>query len=177
MEKKRYCPNCGAELSVSEESCSECRRMAEQIAKAKAAAAAAAKAAATTTTATSAESGKKDRRPLFIIIAVAIIVVIGIVIAVSSSAKDSNVEERGKPSFNCAKASIPSEKAICSNVDLGELDGRLAVEYLKAISACKKNVQKEQVEWIIKRRNTCLSNVQCLTNVYKIRIYELKNCK
>jgi len=77
-----------------------------------------------------------------------------------------------KPSFDCAKASTPTENAICSDADLAELDNRLAGAYSKASSACKKG----QKEWA-NNRNTCSSNIQCLKNSYKSRIQELENCR
>jgi len=80
-----------------------------------------------------------------------------------------------KPSFDCAKASTPSEKAICSNANLAELDNRLAKAYKNARSACQKDVKQEQREWL-KEVNSCSSNIQCLKNSYISRIQELENC-
>jgi len=79
------------------------------------------------------------------------------------------------PSFDCAKASTPSEKAICSNADLAELDNRLAKAYSKARLTCEKDVKKEQREWL-KDMSSCSSNIQCLKNSYTSRIQELENC-
>jgi len=79
------------------------------------------------------------------------------------------------PSFNCAKASTPSEIAICSDFDLAELDNRLAKVYSKARSTCQKDVKAEQKEWL-KEISSCLSNIQCLKNSYTSRIQELENC-
>jgi uncharacterized protein YecT (DUF1311 family) len=89
-------------------------------------------------------------------------------------------EEDGKtikPSFDCDKASTPSEKTICSDADLAELDNLLAKAYSKArSSACKKDLLKQQREWL-NETSSCSSNVQCLKNSYKQRIQELEKCR
>ncbi|MDR2582573.1 MAG: hypothetical protein LBC75_03740 [Fibromonadaceae bacterium] len=77
-----------------------------------------------------------------------------------------------KPSFDCAKASTPTENAICSDADLAKLDNTLNREYSKASSVCKQG----QKEWV-SNRNTCSSNIQCLRNSYILRIQVLKSCQ
>jgi len=76
------------------------------------------------------------------------------------------------PSFDCCKAATPTEKAICSNADLAELDNRLADAYNKA-SSSKKGMPQEQKEWL-KGRNSCLSDIQCLKKSYNSRIKKLE---
>jgi uncharacterized protein (TIGR02145 family) len=95
----------------------------------------------------------------------------------TEKAVPENKAETIKPSFDCAKASTSPEKAICSDADLAELDNQLAKAYSKArSSACKKDLQKQQKEWM-NERNSCSSNIQCLKNSYKSRIQELEKCQ
>jgi len=77
-----------------------------------------------------------------------------------------------KPSFDCAKASTPTENAICSDAELAKLDNTLNREYSKASSVCKQG----QKEWV-NNRNACSSNIQCLKNSYILRIQVLKSCQ
>jgi uncharacterized protein YecT (DUF1311 family) len=98
--------------------------------------------------------------------------------AIAAAAETARAEAvKPKPSFDCEKASTPSEKTICSNADLAELDSRLAIAYYQArSSACKKDLQKQQREWLNKR-NSCSSNIQCLKNSYNSRIQKLERCQ
>jgi len=83
------------------------------------------------------------------------------------------VQEIIKPSFDCGKASTTTEKAICSDSDLAELDNRIARAYSKIHPACK--LKKTQKEWL-KEMESCSSNTQCLKNSYILRIQELESC-
>jgi len=79
-----------------------------------------------------------------------------------------------KPSFDCNKAATPTEKAICSNANLAELDNKLAKIYSETLSKAKnsdekKNMQEKQKEWL-KKRNSCSSDIQCLKKSYESRI-------
>jgi uncharacterized protein len=78
-------------------------------------------------------------------------------------------------SFDCNKASSPVEKTICGDNALSALDDELNTAYKSALnSASNKQVLKDaQRKWIKEDRNRC-KDVQCLTDVYKKRINELK---
>jgi len=82
-----------------------------------------------------------------------------------------------KPSFNCDKATTPTEKAICSDANLAELDSKLAKVYSEALSKAKnpdekKNMQEKQKEWL-KERNSCSADIQCLKKSYETRVQKL----
>lgn len=78
------------------------------------------------------------------------------------------------PSFDCAKASSGSERLICSNQKLSELDVELMQAYkqLLSISSDKDSLRKEQNAWRRKDRDSC-SAADCMTRVYQARIDEL----
>lgn len=80
------------------------------------------------------------------------------------------------PSFNCAKASTFSEKAICTDTLLGKLDGALAENYKSMLAAdigdgTKNELKATQRKWIAER-NKCADN-QCVANIYRKRIDEI----
>lgn len=81
----------------------------------------------------------------------------------------------GEPSFNCDKAVSYTEKTICSNVILSELDKKMTEEYKKLIS--NKNIRskavKTQRKWIKHTRNRC-DTAKCLKDEYVKRIKDLQ---
>ena len=81
-------------------------------------------------------------------------------------------------SFNCNRARLPSEIAICGNEELGTLDQDMALLYYAAID---KNIGEDIV--LIKRtqkkfliqRDACGYDEGCIGEVYKRRIEELQS--
>ena len=70
------------------------------------------------------------------------------------------------PSFNCAKATKPTEITICVNPDLAALDVKNMNLYIKAKSidvAATKEIWKES----IKSKYDCGTDVECIKEVYK----------
>jgi uncharacterized protein len=78
--------------------------------------------------------------------------------------------------LNCAKASIPAEKTICGNYDLGQDEARLATLYglLTSLVAMgqRGDIIDAQQKWI-KVRNACAGDIKCLTQAYQTRIGNL----
>ena len=80
------------------------------------------------------------------------------------------------PSFDCDRASTPTEKAICSSEMLSRLDRALAIVYKKKrakLAAGSENLAPfldEQRQWNKKRSSMCGNNVQCLSRIYQERI-------
>ncbi len=78
--------------------------------------------------------------------------------------------------LNCSKASIPAEKAICGNYDLGQDEARLATLYglLTSLVALgqRGDIIDAQQKWIA-IRNACGSDVKCLTGAYQARTANL----
>lgn len=77
--------------------------------------------------------------------------------------------------FDCAKASSPVEKRICSEDNLSELDSKLSQLYHDTLSAVSdrdgEKVRAGQKAWL-RQRNACTSS-DCLTNSYTKRIEAL----
>lgn len=80
------------------------------------------------------------------------------------------------PSFDCAKASTFSEKAVCTDSLLGKLDGALAENYKYMLASdigdgARNDLKTTQKQWL-GERNKCADN-QCLANAYRKRIDEV----
>jgi uncharacterized protein YecT (DUF1311 family) len=83
--------------------------------------------------------------------------------------KPINSSKPIKPSFDCAKAGTPTERAICSDADLAELDLRLNKLY-KPLAAQLRDSQRE---WF-KKRDQCGGSIECLEREYNERIIFLE---
>ncbi|MBL8144133.1 MAG: DUF1311 domain-containing protein [Acidobacteria bacterium] len=80
---------------------------------------------------------------------------------------------RTGPSFDCAKASTATEKAICGADDLSQLDKALGQQYGKARSlasiAKRRMLVDEQRGWL-ERRNACGGTATCLRPLMQKRL-------
>jgi uncharacterized protein len=87
-----------------------------------------------------------------------------------------------QPSFDCAMASSPVERAICRNDKLGSADRELAAAYAALIDRlsgpAKEHLIKDQVRWIDDRAKACTGEIaavtRCLTLRYTQRLSVLK---
>ena len=82
-------------------------------------------------------------------------------------------------SFDCGKAGTAVEKAICADVALARLDRDVASAYgiaLKFASddAARDVVRKAQRAWLSTRDKSCGGDVECLSDLYRTRLAELK---
>lgn len=81
-------------------------------------------------------------------------------------------------SFDCNRARLPDEKAICASRQLSELDVEMAVRYetLTGLVAMgtRGNMQDEQQAWLTVRKK-CGASQSCLTAAYRQRIQTLKD--
>jgi len=82
------------------------------------------------------------------------------------------------PSFDCAKAGTPTEKAICSDVALARLDREVAGAYQQQLSyaddAQKTAIRNAQRAWL-GTRDACGGSVVCLTDAYDQRLKALQS--
>ncbi|MEM8555430.1 MAG: lysozyme inhibitor LprI family protein, partial [Pseudomonadota bacterium] len=73
------------------------------------------------------------------------------------------------PSFNCAKASTPTETAICGNAELAMLDLNMANAYRRTLDRLtggdEEFVRQRQRTWI-EERDACGGDETCLTTSY-----------
>ena len=87
-----------------------------------------------------------------------------------------------RPSFDCAKADNPIDRAICKNGELAKADREMAAAYTallaKVSGAAKDELVKDQVGWIANRNRACRAdpdNIEdCLKNRYAARIKNLR---
>jgi uncharacterized protein len=81
-------------------------------------------------------------------------------------------------SFDCGRARLPDEKAVCASRQLSEMDVEMSVRYqmLTGLVAMgtRGNMQDEQQVWL-KSRKACGGNQSCLLNAYRRRIGTLKD--
>ena len=79
-------------------------------------------------------------------------------------------------SFNCYGKLTNTERAICGNGNLSNLDSIMASRYFQAIGAVsygvRKGLQRDQVRWL-GSRNACGGNVGCLTALYNDRLSQM----
>jgi Caspase domain/Lysozyme inhibitor LprI len=80
----------------------------------------------------------------------------------------------GSPSFDCTKASLPTERLICAHDALSTLDVQMARLYSAALArtADREALRKAQRTWLKTRRDAC-PDVVCLRRAYHERIAEL----
>lgn len=84
-------------------------------------------------------------------------------------------------SFDCARAALPAEKAICGNANLSHLDDSTAGMYLLIVGSGAPVATIEQVKQAQSRfialRNTCAANIECLVDAYTGQMMYLRNVK
>ncbi|MCZ0814303.1 MAG: peptidoglycan-binding protein [Pseudomonadota bacterium] len=89
--------------------------------------------------------------------------------------KDRRTSSSG-PSFDCGRASTPTEFAICGSPDLAELDRAIARNYSAAMSGAdsrtEAQIKNSQKAWL-SQRNSCGADVQCLVNSMAVRSQNL----
>lgn len=81
-------------------------------------------------------------------------------------------------SFDCGRARMADEKAVCASRQLSEMDVEMSVRYqmmtgLVAMGA-RGDMQDEQQAWL-KSRKACGANQSCLLGAYRRRIQTLKD--
>jgi uncharacterized protein YecT (DUF1311 family) len=77
-------------------------------------------------------------------------------------------------SFDCAKASDPTEKAICASDALSALDEQTALLYSRQLAADASSNWKDylkfvQKDWLKDRNQICKADVECLKRDYELR--------
>lgn len=85
---------------------------------------------------------------------------------------------KATPSFDCAKVSNATEKAICASSNLAALDQQMASVYNNALDsakswgdngACMKGFKEAHAKWL-KKRNSCGAEEKCLERSFKDQI-------
>ncbi len=80
-------------------------------------------------------------------------------------------------SFNCNAAKTQTEHTICDTRSLNDADVKMATTYniIKKLvpMGTRSVIQDQQVKWL-HLRDDCRDNVNCLTDVYKMRQQKLE---
>jgi len=97
-------------------------------------------------------------------------------LSTSAMAQSQLTSDVVKPSFDCAKATTTTEKAICASPDLARLDSQIAQQYRRARSladaSLKATLLTEQRAWL-KDRSKCGADPSCLAASMQKRVQEL----
>lgn len=79
--------------------------------------------------------------------------------------------------FTCSPKSTLTEKTICYNSDLGDMDYALKEIYRRALSTLPPSeavtLKRDQFRWI-RGRNNCGSDTRCISNAYTKRYDYIK---
>jgi uncharacterized protein YecT (DUF1311 family) len=90
------------------------------------------------------------------------------------------LDAKPQTSFDCAKASSTTEKAICGSIQLASFDRSVSESYKIAHDDIKRNgdnlssLVSSQQAWL-RKRNACGSDASCLLTAMKQRLEELSN--
>jgi uncharacterized protein len=72
-------------------------------------------------------------------------------------------------SFDCRRASLDAEYAICANPRLSLLDEEMSFLYTSLPSSLRSELRASQLAWL-RRRNACGYDIGCIRNAYVQRI-------
>jgi len=75
-------------------------------------------------------------------------------------------------SFDCNKASLATEQAICASTELGQLDEQLASLYFSLPMDVREAMRRSQLDWL-RRRNRCGFDQACIADAYRSRVQVL----
>jgi len=79
--------------------------------------------------------------------------------------------------IDCARASSPSETAICANYVLGQDEARMATLYqwtTSLVAMGQRGALRDQQAVFLKDRAACGSDVKCIGQLYEARIDQLE---
>lgn len=81
-------------------------------------------------------------------------------------------------SFDCNRARLPDEKAVCASRQLSELDVEMSVRYQMLMGlvamGTRGDMGEEQQSWLSARKK-CGAREACLLTAYRLRIQTLKD--
>ncbi len=91
--------------------------------------------------------------------------------------QEMGASARPRPSFDCARAQSASERAICADPELSQLDRELGRLHFRAKSAAQDKAafnRHNDAEWR-KRESSCRGDRECLRDWYQYRRNQLLN--
>jgi hypothetical protein len=77
------------------------------------------------------------------------------------------------PSFPCAKASLPAEKAICGSFTLAAWDRSVALGWHRLLELGPSSEDRDRQKAFLRERNSCGADAACLEKVMSQRTTEL----
>jgi len=89
------------------------------------------------------------------------------------SIAQSGMTTDARPSFDCFKARVPGEKAICASQTLSRLDSELANRYRAwsdSHSGSASSVSQRHQKEFLAARKKCGANTSCLEQIYRSRL-------
>lgn len=82
------------------------------------------------------------------------------------------------PSFDCGKATSPTEKTICGSFNLAAWDRSVGLAFRQALDRLPRDrqvqVRRDQKEWV-KKRDACGANADCVDDEQWRRVEELSH--
>lgn len=93
------------------------------------------------------------------------VLMVGVLLALSATGASAQ-------SFDCGKARLATERAICDSAHLSRLDEEMASLYFGLPHYVRKDIEREQLRWL-RRRNACRYDEPCIARAYRNRIEAL----
>ena len=84
---------------------------------------------------------------------------------VTATVLSMSSQAHAAPSFDCSKASLPDEKAICANVDLSALDVAISDGYKRLVARLGRAVANNLHATFLRQRHACKSDTACISQV------------
>lgn len=93
-----------------------------------------------------------------------------------SECRDTAATGRQAPSFDCARASMPDERAICSDEESSRLDNAMASGYAYVRGAYGEQTARTVGAPLLQARQSCGANLSCVKQAQRnaIREYQLR---
>jgi TonB family protein len=82
-----------------------------------------------------------------------------------------------RPSFDCGRASTPTEQAVCASPELSAMDARMAAAYRERLQAApgqSDDVKQAQRAFIREREARCAGDARCIKGMMSSRLGELR---
>lgn len=93
-----------------------------------------------------------------------------------SECRDTAATSRRTPSFDCARASMPDERAICSDEESSQLDSAMASGYAYVRGTYGEQTARAVGAPLLQARQSCGANLSCVKQAQRsaIREYQLR---
>ncbi len=100
--------------------------------------------------------------------------VILVAMALATSIMAGASQHASAQSFDCRRASLDAEYAICANARLGILDEEMSSLFYSLPRALQRELRQSQLAWL-RQRNACGYDIGCIRRAYIQRIEFLRD--